>query len=40
MRHELVMGVDAASPLSTVCVETNLISLGRVDALKADLWRT
>jgi hypothetical protein len=39
MRYELVTGVDAASPMNTVRIEANLISLGRVDALKPDLRR-
>ena len=39
MRRELVTSVDAASPTDTICVEANLISLGRVYALKADLRR-
>jgi hypothetical protein len=39
MRRELVAGVDAAGPTITLGVEAHLISLGRVDALKANLCR-
>jgi hypothetical protein len=39
MYRELVTSIDAASPMCTFRVEANLISLGRVDALKADLRR-
>jgi hypothetical protein len=39
MLCKLIACVDAASPMNTVGVETNLISLRRVDALKADLGR-
>jgi len=39
MYRELITGFDSAGPASTICVEANLISLGRVNALKADLRR-
>jgi hypothetical protein len=40
MRRKLIACVDSAGPTITIRVEANLISLGRVDALKADLRRT
>ena len=34
MRRKLVTGVDAACPVITICVETNLISLGGIYSLQ------
>jgi hypothetical protein len=39
MRYELIAGVDATSPIHSLRIETNLISLGRINALKAGLCR-
>ena len=39
MRHKLVTGVDAASPIKPFCVEANLIRLGSVYPFEAYLRR-
>jgi hypothetical protein len=39
MHRELVTGIDAASPPNTICVKTNLISLGCIDPFEANLRR-
>jgi hypothetical protein len=36
MHHKLIAGVNSASPANTICVETNLISLGRIYPLQTD----